>query len=291
MAFLKLHNVSAALEVQMPAMGTKEWTTFVDSHVNIGSRPRCCVKHQRLWHLLQAISRVPLALRATLPRAEFGVRDAVTIRALANSSNEERTAQWHGFDSFQGLPQSESAKPRRGVAQYTWKAGAFTRGGRLPTVPRNVQLHPGWFNQSLASFMTAQEAAAGGAAYPHGFAFVHMDADIYESTLSVLNLIFAQCWYRRGSVFAFDELFGPASQAEHEFRALTEASTRHGVQWHFLSYHLTPSSTFARAAVQIDSGCAWERHGSIHGPQDMPQDHTRSGTPLLAAQTEEGRTN
>ena len=71
-----------------------------------------------------------------------------------------------------------------------------------------------------------------------------MDADIYESTVCVLDLIFSRCWHRAGSVISFDELFGPPSQVRHEFRALNEATARHGVRWRVVSYALTHSSMF-----------------------------------------------
>ena len=278
LAFLQQNNVSATLEVQLPEFGTEQWDAFVRNHVNnaiVGHhRLRCCIQHQRVWHLLHALSKVPPALRLTLPRAEFGVRDAFAIRVMANSSDEERGAQWHGFDSFLGLPPSESAEHSGSKAgSKAWKAGRFTTEGKLPAVAANTWLHAGWFNETLASFfMTAQEEAAGRAisdsqGVDFGFAFVHMDADIYESTVTVLDLIFGRCWYRKGSVFAFDELFGPAFQAAHEFRALTEASARHRVRWHFVSYHLTPSSMYARAAVQIDSQCA----DGVRRRQPLPQ--------------------
>ena len=261
------HNISPALEVTLPAFGdwspsappANPWAVFMKSMGAQITARRCCVEHQRLYHLQRALARVPPALRS-LPRAEFGVRDARTLRILASSSDEEVSSVWHGFDSFRGLP-SPTRSPQQNTSRAShylavaWRAGTFSRHGALPRVPANVHLHAGWFNESLAAFMDSHEATTRGTAgaAPPAFAFVHLDADIYDSTLAVLDMVFGRCWHRRGTVLAFDELFGPMGQEEHELRALNDAARRHGVRWRYVSYTLTPSSPFARAAVQIES--------------------------------------
>ena len=151
---------------------------------------RCCVTHQRMTHLLAALNRVPQPLRNVGQRMEFGVRNGQSINFLANSSEEERVAKWHGFDSFHGLPASASTG---------WKAGAYSTNGHLPWVLPNVQLHPGWFNETLATLLDKSTRV-------QPAAFVHMDADIYESTRLVLDELFRRCSHRVGTVFAFDEM-------------------------------------------------------------------------------------
>ena len=50
----------------------------------------------------------------------------------------------HGFDSFRGLPEK-------------WTDGyeerLFSRDGILPDVPGNVELHVGWFEDTLSVFV------------------------------------------------------------------------------------------------------------------------------------------
>jgi hypothetical protein len=55
----------------------------------------------------------------------------------------------HGFDSFRGLPEDWAG--RDGM-----KKGTFDVNGRKPTVPDNVVLHPGWFNETLPKFILEQ---------------------------------------------------------------------------------------------------------------------------------------
>jgi hypothetical protein len=69
---------------------------------------------------------------------EFGVFTGGTIRFIARMIGDRII---HGFDSFQGLPEDWSG--------YNLGQRAFDTGGRLPRVPDNVQLHPGWFESSI----------------------------------------------------------------------------------------------------------------------------------------------
>jgi len=145
-----------------------------------------------------------------------------------------------------GLPASAGSK-----RNPHWKAGRYSTHGVLPKVVPNVELHPGWFNETVPQVLARHPGEP--------IAFLHMDADIYTSTRSVLDAVFSRCVLRVGTVIAFDELFGPPAQAEHEYRALLESSEQWGIHWEFVTYTLTPKSEFARAAVQITylgPGCA-----------------------------------
>mmetsp|Transcript_22203 Transcript_22203/g.50127 ORF Transcript_22203/g.50127 Transcript_22203/m.50127 type:complete len:303 (-) Transcript_22203:324-1232(-) len=210
--FLSSHNLSRELEVSFGGGG---WST----------------EHQRWEHLCNALLHRPTSLVQHGLHLEFGTRNAAMLNILARGFN--RTI-WHGFDSFQGLPQGSGAKE--------WSSGKYSTGGVLPKVESNVKLHAGWFNETLPRFFHS---------HPAPVAFMHMDADIYSSTICVLDAIFEQCRHRAGTVIAFDELFGTASQLQQEYRALVEASTRWGVQYQYITYGLTRKSLYARAAIQV----------------------------------------
>ena len=93
------------------------------------------------------------------------------------------SATWHGLDSFLGLPKSRA--PRVKALTHAWQPGQFSLHGVLPEVKSNIELHKGWFNETLPLFFERQGNAA-------VVVFAHMDADLYESTLLVLNQIFAR---------------------------------------------------------------------------------------------------
>ena len=55
--------------------------------------------------------------------------------------------------------------------------GAFNRNGSLPQVNSNVELIKGWFNETLLDFIQKHNKKV---------SFIHMDADLYSSTSTVL---------------------------------------------------------------------------------------------------------
>ena len=134
-----------------------------------------------------------------------------------------------------------------------WGEGKYSTQGQLPKqLPSNVQLHPGWFNTSLPTFLDNFEIGRG------PLAFAHLDADLYSSTSTVLTALAGRCRICPGAVLAFDELFGSPSVEAHEYRALQEMSQRFGIGYKFLSYMAHPKTAFGRAAVIITSrarGC------------------------------------
>ena len=71
---------------------------------------------------------------------EFGVASGRTINFIAERA-PDRTI--HGFDSFEGLPQDWRSGFRKGT---------FRMDG-LPAVRSNVELHQGWFNETLPAFV------------------------------------------------------------------------------------------------------------------------------------------
>jgi hypothetical protein len=60
---------------------------------------------------------------------------------------------------------------------------AFDVRGKLPRVPSNVRLHPGWFDRSLPEWLKQNEGPV---------AFMHMDCDLYSSTKTIFDLLAAR---------------------------------------------------------------------------------------------------
>ena len=117
---------------------------------------------------------------------EFGVFSGLTISCLATARPE---LEFHGFDSFEGLPEDWD------MGEKNVKAEAFDRKGELPEVPDNVTLHKGWFDETLPKFL---EDNGGDISY------LHVDCDIYSSTVTILE----NCNERivPGTIIRFDEL-------------------------------------------------------------------------------------
>jgi hypothetical protein len=143
---------------------------------------------------------------------EFGVYKGGTIRFIAGQVDRSRIV--HGFDSFEGLKEAWSGDPSR-----------FDAGGRLPTVPSNVALYKGYFEDTLPGWADNHAGPV---------AFLHIDCDLYEST----KCIFEHLGDRivPGTVISFDEYFNYPNWQQHEFRAFHEFVAHYQVRYEYLAY-------------------------------------------------------
>jgi hypothetical protein len=131
---------------------------------------------------------------------EFGVASGRTINFFSRFTEEKV----YGFDSFEGLPE----KWRDG-----YDKGAFNQNGIGPEVNGNVVLVKGWFNDTLVPFLQAHQKK---------ISFLHIDCDLYSSTMYILNAV--KDYLDEGCVILFDELVNyPGYTSETgELRALYE---------------------------------------------------------------------
>ena len=154
----------------------------------------------------------------TAPReglvVDLGVFHAASTNFLA--ARTERTV--YGFDSFEGLPE----------AWGHHAAGAYSVGGRLPEVRANVDLRPGWFDDTLPVFAAERPAH-------EAVALINVDCDIYSSTKTALDALAPRI--TDGTVMVFDEYFATASWREDEHRALMEAAAAYGWTPRYLSFN------------------------------------------------------
>jgi tetratricopeptide (TPR) repeat protein len=141
---------------------------------------------------------------------EFGVRRGTSLRHVAAKAGQPV----HGFDSFEGLPEGWGNEP----------AGTFSLGTELPSMPDNVTLHKGWFDQTLPTFL---------ADHPGPVRFANIDCDIYSSTVTVLRELEPRLV--PGSILLFDEFIGNRTWAEHEFKAFGEYAARTGARYHYIA--------------------------------------------------------
>lgn len=142
--------------------------------------------------------------------AEFGVYDGTTANALLPHLGPDST--FHLFDSYEGLAREWSGLPAKSF--------------RLETPPvftdERVVMHNGWFSDTVSQALEDSTLA-----------FIHMDCDLYESTLDAL-------WslppLREHTLILFDEyvhnLGGKPVDDEH--RAFTEWVEDNGYKWKYL---------------------------------------------------------
>eukprot|EP01062_Namystynia_karyoxenos_P042053 TRINITY_DN30709_c0_g1_i2.p1 TRINITY_DN30709_c0_g1~~TRINITY_DN30709_c0_g1_i2.p1 ORF type:complete len:414 (+),score=91.61 TRINITY_DN30709_c0_g1_i2:71-1243(+) len=156
---------------------------------------------------------VPLAQRDGSLILEFGVWEGRSVNLLGKSFPERRV---HGFDSFQGLPVNWDAAGA-GLPDGTGnlRAGHFSLQGRLPKVRPNVELHKGWFNDTLPRFLDSRATQSGAPV-----ALLHVDSDLYVSASQVLTLLATRIV--PGTTIVFDELVGYTRFMDGEMKALFE---------------------------------------------------------------------
>jgi hypothetical protein len=142
---------------------------------------------------------------------EFGVFTGGTLRAIVE---EFKGTDVFGFDSFEGLPEH-------------WRTG-FPAGtfdvDRVPTV-EGAQMVVGWFEDTLPSFL---------AEHPGPIAFLHVDCDLYSSTVTVLEQVGSRLV--PGSVILFDEYLNYPGWQHGEHQAWQEYVVRTGTTFDYLGY-------------------------------------------------------
>jgi predicted O-methyltransferase YrrM len=161
--------------------------------------------HDTLRFALSEIKGPGLAL-------EFGVATGTTLAIIADTVAADRAVV--GFDSFTGLPE-------------TWRthfpAGEFAQDP--PVDIPGATIVAGLFEDVLPTFLAQNDEA---------IAFMHLDADLYASTKTVLDLTADRL--APDAVVLFDEFFNYPGWQDHEFRAWSEFIAATGRTFEYLGY-------------------------------------------------------
>ena len=139
---------------------------------------------------------------------EFGVYSGTTLTRIAAARGGVGV---YGFDSFVGLPED-------------WRAG-FSRGTfavESPPVVHGAELVIGWFADTLPGFL---------ATHPGPVDVLHLDADLYSSTATVLAGVGPRL--RPGSVVIFDEYLNHPGWQHGEHRAWSEYVASSGLAFRY----------------------------------------------------------
>jgi hypothetical protein len=138
---------------------------------------------------------------------EFGVYQGLSLKQWLTALDHAEL-QIHGFDSFEGLPETFST-------HFAGK-GYFSTEGALPDInDARVILHKGWFEDTVPSFHVP----------PHEVLVLNMDADLYSSTLFVLRKL--RPYIVPGTYIHFDDFSAPM----HEMRAFSDFLEETGLRF------------------------------------------------------------
>jgi hypothetical protein len=141
---------------------------------------------------------------------EFGVATGRTLNHFARLLPGKTV---YGFDGFQGLPEDWTSRMRRGF---------FARDS-LPWVRDNCQLVIGWFDQTLPKWIKSNHQPV---------ALLHVDCDLYSSTVTILNNLRHQIV--SGTVIVFDEYINYPGWQLDEFRAWQEYVKKHNIRYEYI---------------------------------------------------------
>ncbi len=145
--------------------------------------------------------------RGPVEYLEFGVYEGASITWWARHIPDPG-ARFFGFDTFTGLPEQWARYPRN----------TFSTGGRIPDLPDpRVHFHEGLFQHTVPSFLQRFSR--------RGRVVVHLDADLYSSTLFALTALFPV--FQPDDLLFFDEFAAPAS----EFRAFDDFVSAYMVKY------------------------------------------------------------
>lgn len=129
---------------------------------------------------------------------EFGVAYGNTLRWWSNNLTSKE-AQLYGFDTFEGLPED----------WHLYKKGEMSPGGNYPDIKDSRIVYiKGLFQNTFYSFLKDFQN--------NKRKVIHLDADLYTSTLFVLTSIAP--YLKKNDIIIFDEFGVPL----HEFKAFTE---------------------------------------------------------------------
>ena len=163
---------------------------------------------------------------------EFGVYRGDSMRHWAHI-NTNPGSRFVGFDTFEGLPE---------VWRHfteTSPAGLYDTGGELPRVDdERIRFVKGLFQETLLAFLQSRGSGS-------SQLVIHLDADLYSSTLYVL----ARCdeILTPGAIVVFDEF----SAVLHEFRALEDYCASHLRRYEVLAATRSPTSLFDQLAIRM----------------------------------------
>jgi len=128
---------------------------------------------------------------------EFGVFKGTTIN---HCSSKLKDKTFYGFDSFEGLPEAWDLVGNTGhnVSKIQVKEKGHFALDKLPKVNDNVKLVEGFFDQSLQPWMKENITDQS------KIAWLHLDADLYSSTIYVLEQL--NNYIVPGTIIRFDEI-------------------------------------------------------------------------------------
>jgi hypothetical protein len=157
---------------------------------------------------------------------EFGVASGTSF-AWWIKANQHPGSRFFGFDTFEGLPED----------WHFFKKGAFSFDAPLVEDARGTFIK-GLFQDTVYTFLDNYRANIDN---PEATRVLHLDADLYSSTLFALTMLAP--FLRNGDILLFDEFNIP----NHEFAAWNDF-----VRSYYIKYEVIGSvNNFYQTAIRV----------------------------------------
>lgn len=221
--YFKLHNLMPSRTLRFFSQ-LGELSKWIEQHREIefsdfySARFDYLKRNSLYSHLIEIVTD-----NDPLDYLEFGVATGVSFRWWAeNIRNKE--SRFFGFDTFTGLPEDWGS----------FKRGDMDNNNEIPVLnDARCSFYQGLFQQTLPQFLKTYSSGRQ--------KVIHMDADLYTSTLFVLTSISPVL--TKGDIIIFDEFNVPM----HEFKAFSE-----WVSSYYIKYEVLGAvNNFYQTAIRI----------------------------------------
>jgi hypothetical protein len=152
-----------------------------------------CLSREQIWHLfLKDHKEKSIFL-------EFGVWNGRSINYMASVRPE---CIFHGFDSFEGLPENWITGLEKGHFKTEFMKLKFRE---------NIIIHKGWFDDTTEEIKNDDEKISG----------IHFDCDLGSSTTTILNKLKKRIINSK-PILLFDEMYNYKEFENHEFKSFLD---------------------------------------------------------------------
>jgi len=157
---------------------------------------------------------------------EFGLFKGYNLaRAIGVGRSISGVIEYHGFDSFKGMPENNTGYEPWHKGAYAASKAEVDQHLRAVGGVDSVWLHEGWFSHEWFSELQVQRGFP-----PAGVVVV--DCDLYESTVPVLEFVYPL--FRVGTVILLDDWTDQPGDGER--RAWLEFIQRHPFEYDEYNY-------------------------------------------------------
>jgi O-methyltransferase len=220
----KLHKIMLSPGILIFLGNLSKLSSFINSHKSIAyndfyTRKRNYDKRKDLFkYIIEKES-----LQGKINYIEFGVANGDSFKWWVNNNNDPSSV-FAGFDTFSGLPENWGP----------FKKGDMSTDNKIPEIDdHRCQFYEGLFQQTLPAFVRNFDFS--------DRSIIHMDADLFSSTLYVLTTLAP--YLKKNDIIFFDEFNVPM----HEFFAFDIF-----VNSYYLKYEIIGAiNNFYQVAVKI----------------------------------------